>query len=243
MYLPSSVKKVLRPTYRRLKRFLAPPLHEPSQGHQFRVFGTEYGCWPVLNGSLTEGSVVYSFGVGTDISFDLELIRNFRCAVFAFDPTPHSVSRIAQQVLPEKFFFFSVGISDSVGNLYFAPPERDGFVSYSAAGSKRSSAKLTELPVKPLDVIMKSHQHNSIDLMKMDVEGSEYSVIRDMIKKKIYPKQLCIEFHHGMYGFSNDDTREAVSLLRDAGYQLHYVSFGGREYGFHHARLADINGR
>ena len=242
MYLPLSIKKVLRPTYRRLKRFLAPPLHEPSQGHQFRVFGSEYGCWPVLNGSLNEDSVVYSFGVGTDISFDLELIRNFGSAVFAFDPTPHSVFWVAQQVLPQKFSFASVGISDGIGNLYFAPPEKDGFVSYSAASLQRSAAELTELPVKPLDVIMKSHQHNSIDLMKMDVEGSEYSVIKDMIKKKIYPKQLCVEFHHGMYGFSNDDTREAVSLLRDAGYQLHYVSFSGREYGFHYGRLVYSNG-
>ena len=48
------------------------------------------------------------------------------------------------------------------------------------------------------------------------------------------PSQLCIEFHHGMHGFTDDDTRRAVALLKAAGYVLFYVSETGREYGFSH---------
>jgi hypothetical protein len=37
-----------------------------------------------------------------------------------------------------------------------------------------------------------------------------------------------------MHGFTDDDTRRAVALLKAAGYVLFYVSETGREYGFSH---------
>ena len=36
---------------------------------------------------LNSKSVVYSIGIGTDASFDLELINTFNCEIYGFDPT------------------------------------------------------------------------------------------------------------------------------------------------------------
>lgn len=66
----------------------------------------------------------------------------------------------------------------------------------------------------------------------MDIEGFEYSVIEDILKGSIRPKQLLVEFHHGMYGFSSSRTEEAVTQLSTCGYKLFYVSSSGHEYGF-----------
>ena len=89
-----------------------------------------------------------------------------------------------------------------------------------------------ELPVKALDTLLQEQGDQTIDLIKMDIEGSEYVVLVDMVKKSIFPKQICVEFHHGMFGYRRAQTIEAVKLLQDAGYEIFYVSSVGREYGF-----------
>jgi hypothetical protein len=52
-----------------------------------RWFGTKYGGFYVYPDRLCQESIIYSFGVGEDVSFDLELIEKYNCHVFAFDPT------------------------------------------------------------------------------------------------------------------------------------------------------------
>jgi hypothetical protein len=46
-----------------------------------------YGAFYVNTEKLDSNSIVYSFGLGADISFDKELIRRFNLSVFGFDPT------------------------------------------------------------------------------------------------------------------------------------------------------------
>ncbi|KZY26352.1 hypothetical protein A3728_16105 [Sulfitobacter sp. HI0040] len=187
-----------------------------------------------MNGSLTTQSVVYCFGVGTDISFDLAVIGSFGCTVDAFDPTPRCIAWVQVQDLPAGFKFHDVGLSNKTEVLRFSAPPEDDFVSYTVA-ERSDSCEVVELPVEPLDELMNRLGHETIDLLKMDIEGSEYPVIVDMMAKGIMPGQICVEFHHNMYGYTPDDTRKAVAMLRAAGYALHYVSQGGHEYGFHRA--------
>jgi FkbM family methyltransferase len=215
-----------------IKRLLRPPLHRIESDLPVRVLGTDYGGWPVIEDSLSSESSVYSFGVGQDISFDLALIAEYGCKVAAFDPTPRSMAWVESQNTPDLFQFYPVGLSDANQVLSFYAPVQEDFVSYSV--SKRTdNQERVELPVKPLDEIMLDLDDTKIDFLKMDIEGSEYPAITDMIRKEIFPAQLCVEFHHGMFGHTKDQTREAVTALKNVGYRIHYVSSGGREYGFH----------
>ena len=67
------------------------------------TLGTEYGAHTVCRDGLSANSVVYSFGVGEDASFDLELIGRFGCTIHAFDPTPRSIAWVAGQCRPRPF--------------------------------------------------------------------------------------------------------------------------------------------
>jgi hypothetical protein len=55
------------------------------------LLANTHACWRVRPSGMSQESVVYSIGVGEDISFDLELIRRFGVQIHAFDPTPRSI--------------------------------------------------------------------------------------------------------------------------------------------------------
>lgn len=158
---------------------------------KIQKLGTEYGKHYVIPELLNENSIVYSFGIGEDISFDLQLMEKTNCSVKAFDPTPKSLSWIKSQTLPEKFSFYEYGLSDKDGILKFDPPPNVEWVSY-----KESESGSFEFPVKKLSTILNELNHTGvIDFVKMDIEGSEYSVLDNMIEEKLLPIQMSIEFH------------------------------------------------
>jgi hypothetical protein len=66
-------------------------------------YGSNYGGFFVHPLGLNEESLVYSFGVGEDISFDKEIILRHRCCVFAFDPTPRCINWIKSQIPRKRF--------------------------------------------------------------------------------------------------------------------------------------------
>jgi hypothetical protein len=61
---------------------------------------------------------------------------------------------------------------------------------------------------------MRKLQHKKIDLMKIDVEGSEYEIVEDMIRSQIKPQQLLIEFHHRFKNKSKIMTINAIKHLQ-----------------------------
>ena len=62
-----------------------------ERAHEYATrLGSGYGGWLFLPQLLTADAVVYAFGIGNDISWDLEVIRSTGCHVHAFDDTPVS---------------------------------------------------------------------------------------------------------------------------------------------------------
>lgn len=140
---------------------------------------------------------------------------------------------VQQADIPDRFNFFPVGLSNKTQTLRFSAPPDAAHVSYTT-GARDTKTDIVELPVKALDEILTNNgdTDKTIDLLKMDIEGSEYDAVPDMITKGILPKQLCIEFHHRMFGYTDAQTMSVVDLLRAAGYTLYFVSDAGHEYGF-----------
>jgi hypothetical protein len=63
---------------------------------------------------------------------------------------------------------------------------------------------------------------SSIDMLKMDIEGGEYVVIKDLIATKLLPRLLLIEFdeaHTPLDGNAGSRIREHVAMLARVGMQ------------------------
>ncbi len=194
--------------------------------------GNKDAPWCVCPCGLTEGSTVYSFGVGDDISFDVDLIARFGVRVHAFDPTPGSVAWIQRQKTPKEFIFHDYGIGCRDGLEMFHRPEDPNSVQCSIVYRGAPSGDAVRAPVYRLRTIMQMLGHEKIDVLKMDIEGAEYGVIADLIACRLNVRQLLVEFHHRWPEIGLQRTREAISGLNQAGFRLFDVSPGGAEYSF-----------
>jgi len=197
--------------------------------------GNEGASWCICPTMLSESSVAYSFGVGEDISFDLELICRFRLHVHAFDPTPRSIAWVHSQTLPREFVFHTYGVAGADGMRKFAPPVNPAHVSHTML-QRDTPWPAIEVPVRRLSVILNSLGHEKIHLLKMDIEGAEYEVLPSLLDSRILVDQLLIEFHHRWPEVGVEKTSRALRELKLSGYRIFYVSPSGEEYSFRRAK-------
>lgn len=208
-------------------------LHKADVALAKETIGTAYGSHTVRCDCLDANSIVYSFGIGEDVSFDLELIERYGCRVHAFDPTPRSVAWARANIKHSLLVFHPVGIAACDGAAEFTAPSKATHVSFSRSAKDHGNGPgSVRLKVRSLSSIMRELSHDRLDVLKMDIEGFEYEVLDALLSSEIRPDQIAVEFHHGMYGYPSEATNRAVSALRQAGYALFHVSDTGREYSF-----------
>jgi len=195
-------------------------------------FGGEYGGWNLIEGLISSDSVVYSAGIGTDVSFDTQLIKQIGVTVHGFDPTPESIDWIDAQELPRQFIMHPYGMADYDGEAGFYPPHNPDHISHTLLERPSMAGKMIYVPVKRLTTIMLELQHEYIDLLKLDIEGGEYSVIDDLLNSGIRPKQLLVEFHHRFPSVGIEASKRAIMILRESGYNLFSISASNEEYCF-----------
>jgi FkbM family methyltransferase len=198
------------------------------------------GCaYCVCTDGLTASTVVYSFGIGRDLGFEIALVERYGLRVHAFDPTPVSQEWLRSQTLPALVSVHAVGLAAFDGVARFAPPRRSGWDSFSmvrdapaqSAASAGTSGPI-EAPVQRLKTIAARLGHACPDVLKLDIEGAEYAVLPALLADGLRPYQILVEFHHNWRELGARPTREAIALLNRNGYRVANVSASGLEYTF-----------
>ena len=91
--------------------------------------------------------------------------------------------------------------------------------------------------MKTLTSTMKQLGHDAIDLIKMDIEGSEYAVLDEICQNNIKVDQILVEYHHHFSEIQVRKTKNSVKKLNEAGYKIFNVSENGHEVSFIHSSL------
>jgi FkbM family methyltransferase len=185
-------------------------------GTTLEKLGTDYGGWVIPVDHIRADTVCYCGGVGEDISFDLALIERFGCSVFAFDPTPRAIVFVEKSAPPEEFHFFPWGLWNREAVLKFYEPADPAHVSHSVVNLEGTSGYF-EAACKPVSAIARELGHSAIGLLKIDIEGAGFAVIRDLIEHDILPDIICVEFDQPC---SPLRIRRAVRQLEQSGLEL-----------------------
>ena len=79
---------------------------------------------------------------------------------------------------------------------FFKPPNEE-FVSHSISNFQNQFSDKTEyieVTTTTVENIIYQYEINHIDILKLDIEGAENQVIPNLLKKKIFPTQILVEF-------------------------------------------------
>ena len=210
--------------------------------------GTHYGGWLIPDQFLNSNSIVYLAGAGEDVSFDAAVADQFGCDVQIIDPTPraeHHVNKLkaniskgvetpldnnATGVYPKyapatsgKLHFHTIGLWNEDTILKFYAPSNPAYVSHSIVNLQKTE-QFIEVPVCRLSTLMTKLGHNQIDLLKIDIEGAEYTVLSAVLEEKIPVKVICVEYDENATNHIDanymDRIESSLLALCDAGFHI-----------------------
>jgi FkbM family methyltransferase len=157
--------------------------------------GTDYGGWAVPAGLISGSWICYCVGAGLDVSFELSLIASFGCRVWSFDPAEDSrryVERLAATNPRLQFRQTALWRADARVRMYRAADPTH--CSLSAANLQETN-RWVEAPGRSLESLMAELGHDRVDLLKVDLEGSEYEVLEPEAVAAAGVRVLCVELH------------------------------------------------
>ena len=132
---------------------------------------------------LTEGkraATLFTIGVANDVSFERHMVATHQCKAYALDCT--SPATMADEAAEASVTFrpWCIGKESQLGAFY---------LSQRTEGAGKPVFKSLAEAVKQLDV-------GTIDILKMDIEGYEWSVLeREVLDAGVLPRQLLFELH------------------------------------------------
>lgn len=222
---------------------------------QGQKYGTNYGGWWLPNSfCLGPNSIVISAGVGEDISFDLAIQSQFGCSIQLLDPTERAAKHFEEVqnyyksksmavftgsiqkdyeslIAPlspnlEQIHMNCVGLAYQSGTLKFYKQTNPNYVSQTIV-PKMYGESYTLAPVKRLRNFLEEKliAPDSIDILKLDIEGAEIEVLESILEDAIYPKVLCVEFDYYLKGVdTTGKTRSLVRRLIGIGYTIAHAN-------------------
>ena len=218
-----------------------------------------YGAWPTCVNLITDKPTIWSFGVGCDTTFELDLRNRFHEAkIISFDPTidrerfelcmQRSLRAFGEPDTQNVVSVFSkIGLANYSGRVSFKKSNDPRIGSKSIAHGIRdtsgkeyksddAAANFVEVQsLKSLYTIYGLH-HSSVDdyaldILKIDIEGAEFDVIPAWCSSGFHPrvKQILIEFHDRLFDEGMHKRQVVYVCLRDLGYVLVYENVPSKE--------------
>jgi FkbM family methyltransferase len=210
---PAKIRSAMR--RRVFERGLARLPIEP--GPPVVELGSRYGGWKIPDGAVAEAQICYCIGAGGDVSFDLDLIRRYGAVVRAVDPVEaYAVAAMEQGAGEPRFSVRQAALTTRDGPVRMQLHHEPGSKSLSAAGLYDTDDWI-EVDGRTLSSLMREFGDDHIDLLKLDVEGSEYELVPTLDLVGLGVKVFSIQLHH------TGTLAQALGLiddLRRQGYRL-----------------------
>ena len=219
-----------------------------------RAHGSAGGTYHVCPDGLSLASIVYSFGIGCDTSFESSLIEAYGLTVFAFDPTDESRYYLDENPPPKGFVYSQCGLAAEDGRLQLNTVKRGGprYRAGTILDIVTPAEAPVEIEVRALRSLMRERHHTNLDILKLDIEGAEFPVLESLFDDGIPAQQLVLEFHPHLVNLSRSPllfwgpvwarTEHMIERIRQDGFELIHVSERGTEFSFRRPTPGDSDG-
>ena len=180
----------------------------------------EGSVWHIDTTLLRRGATVIAGGAGKDISFELQLAREFECKVHLFDPSPTGCATAEAAARNEpRLLFRPLGLAARQGEIRFGMPLEPTEGSFTV--TEVSAETTVAFSCETVPGILHDLNVGEAALLKLDIEGFEYEVIDDLLDRcgPVF-EQIAVEFHHFLPGISKMRTLRTIRRLKRAGYVL-----------------------
>ena len=145
------------------------------------------------------------------------------CEVIAIEAAPENVTLLQTSTQHNHFdiHIVAAAASDRVGTLSFSPLGPYGFVAPNA-----NVPNTVEVPAITVDAVVDNIPWTRVDLVKMDIEGSELMALRGMqrlLSTRDAPALIYESNGHTLWQFFRESPRNLKSYLKQIGYQNYRI--------------------
>jgi FkbM family methyltransferase len=147
--------------------------------------------------------------------------------VITIDPTPRAIRYVSEKIAGlSNIRLVRLGLWSRDETLRFFVPRNPRHVSHSIVNLQRTD-EFFEAPCVSVSTLMGMLGHTHITILKLDIEGAQYEVLRDVLDRQVPIDVICVEFDQP------SPIRQALDMLKTvtrAGYRV--VSIEGVNFTF-----------
>jgi FkbM family methyltransferase len=187
--------------------------------------------------------VAYDLGVRTDSEFALNAVNEFGCVVRAYDPSEttatwwenkeHNPFQNPEQQKDMKklraaeqdgtYKMYRAAVTENDGTLELFKYNWQQVSVFRASDETQGKQEKFVVPAKSFSTMLKENQDTFVDILKVDIEGSEFSFLKGMLKEGCPPiEHMLFEWHSQNMDFKEGCPPEVVEVeakLRACGYK------------------------
>jgi FkbM family methyltransferase len=178
-------------------------------------------------GRLSSDSVVVDCGTGPDAELSKAMIDLFGSRCYGLEPTRrhHSALRALSELTSGRFTHLDCGVAAQNGRLVFYESLENvsGSVLADHVNVRRDETLTYEIETVGIDGLFDLLGVAWIDLLKLDIEGAEYSALASAMPQSLARiGQMIVEFHdHCVSRYWPWHTRRLMRKLRTAGFSVY----------------------
>lgn len=178
----------------------------------------------LFKGKFSSQDVIIDTGCGFGAEFSMHMIKRFGLKSIGIDPTKKHFNSLKNLEVDTggKFKHYDLAISVNTGETLFNESESNesGSILSEHKNVKRDKIKTYNIKTFSLADLPSYLGMNKIKYIKLDLEGAEYEIIKNLKKEDLDKyDQIFIEFHHHCTDYSIKDTLDSVQKMVGLGFK------------------------
>ena len=179
----------------------------------------------IYRDTLDNSSVIIDVGCADDADFSLHMIDKYGLEAYGVDPTRKHRTSLSQleEKMAGRFTHLPLAVSAKNGTITFheSANNQSGSILNDHTNVMRDAVNSYDVESVTLQRLTDRINKPQVDLIKLDLEGAEYDLLKDIKEEDLRPfRQIYIEFHHHCTSHTITETKEIVKAICAMGFDV-----------------------